>query len=258
MIGAALRVAVRRAGAPGGIRFTRRQLYFELQRAVLPLYRAPRRPRFTLPAVIGPARFEAALARLGDVPGLLPEAAPPPPARPEPPDLYDYGLPRLLVCQDASIAAMLLANGLHMESACPVFAAADLPLDTRLMATLDGATIHVLHDASPVGVSTVEQVRAAFPGIAVNPLGLRPAHAAALHLPTGRGAGGPGPATWLPWERRWLAAGHLAEVAAVNPARLLRTVHRLVRGIARVRPPLPKLRQIRGIGYLSWPDGSAA
>jgi hypothetical protein len=58
-------------------------------------------------------------------------------------------------------------------------------------------------------------------------------HAKALHLPT---------------------LGPTAEVAAVNPARLLRTVHRLVREQYRPRKSLPRLRRLAATGYLSWPE----
>jgi hypothetical protein len=258
----AWRRAARRAGAPGGLRFTARQLYHELCRGRQPLHRLGRRPRFTLRPAVSWAAFERASARYGPPPGMLP---PPAPAVAAPlsdiPDLYDYGLPRLLVCQDAEIAAMLRANELHMESACPVYALDDLPFDPRIVGALGrgAGTVYVLHDASPAGLSCVAAVRAAFaaPGIAVEPLGLRPVHAAALHLARRRGTpADPGPETrlWAPWERAWLARGHTVEVAAVPPARLLRTVHRLVRGFRRVRTS-PRLRHLSAVGYLTWPEG---
>jgi hypothetical protein len=56
-----------------------------------------------------------------------------------------------------------------------------------------------------------------------------------------------------PWEQRWLRAGRSVEVAAVNPARLLRAVHRLVRDQARPRRPLPRLRELEAVGFLSSP-----
>lgn len=230
----ALRGAVARAGAPGRIRFTERQLYFELCRTLQPLCRAPRRLRFTVPAPVGYERFRAALARVGEAPGLL--AGPRGPAPEPPPEVFGYGLPRVLVCQSRDIADMLLANGLHMESVCPVFAVGDLPLDERLRAALEAGAgrVHVLHDEADGG--TVDAVAAWARNIPVTPLGLRPVHAAALHLPR---------------------VGATAEVAAVNPARLLRTVHRLVREQYRPRRTLPRLRRLAATGYLSWPEPGA-
>ncbi|MDG6105118.1 hypothetical protein Daura_33540 [Dactylosporangium aurantiacum] len=258
----AVAAAVVRAGAPGRIRFTRRQLYYEVCRGLLPVHRLPRTLKFTLPAPVGYARFLAALERHGPVPGLLEEPAERRTApRDDVPDLYDYGLPRLLVCQDAGIAGMLLANELHMESACPVFALRDLPLDPRLAEALrrtGDAAVYVLHDASRAGYAAVEDVRAWAGDLRVHPLGLRPVHAAALHLTTApreRSAAGSAaaPAGLALWELRRLRAGRSVEVAAVNPARLLRTVHRLVRGQTRHRRRTARLRQLQAAGFMTWP-----
>jgi hypothetical protein len=257
----ALDRAIARAAAPGPIRYTGRQLYYELCRVLRPLHVAPRRPGFTLRAPISYGRFKTALDRRRRPAGLVAQDAPH--HHPDPPaELFDYGLPRLLVCQDGAIAAMLLANELHMESACPVFQLADLPPDPRLTGALreGAATVHVLHDASPAGLDAVGRVRQVFEGIPVNALGLRPAHAAALHLTAARRppAAVPdgGDADLLVWERRWLRSGRFAEVASVNPARLLRTVHRLVRGQSRLRPR-PSLREFREAGFMTWPEGAA-
>lgn len=265
----ALPVAVDRAGAPGPIRFTERQLYYELCRLLQPLHALPRRVRLTVPPPIRYEGFLAALSRRGgDVPGLLPAPAGGRPASATvAPDVFDYGLPRLLVCQHAAIADMLLANDLHMESACPVFSCADAPLDPRLTAALrraGTASVYVLHDASAAGSATLTSVRQWFTGcdaVRVSSLGLSPAHAASLHLTARHAPAEPGAASshqatadgLQPWERRWLRSGRSAEVAAVNPARLLRTVHRLVRGRGRSRRGTSRLSQVRAAGFMSWP-----
>jgi len=261
MNGVLLRHAGARAGAPGAIRFTERQLYYELCRVLQPLCRARRRPGFTVPAPVSYHRYESALRRWsGEVPGLLTGPRPPVPAPPA--EVFDYGLPRVLVCQHREIADMLLANRLHMESACPVFAVDDLPLDDRLPDAVrrgDGR-LYVLHDASFAGLAAVATVRRWADALPLTPLGLRPAHAAALHLPRIRvpAAESAADAVLLdalePWELRWLRSGRVAEVAAVNPARLLRTVHRLVRNQSRPRRALPRLRGLSAVGFLSWPS----
>ncbi|MFB6617927.1 hypothetical protein ACIGFK_16975 [Streptomyces sp. NPDC085524] len=264
--------AAARAADPGGLRFTERQLYYETCRV---LSRAPRLlrriPGTPAPVLRLPSFTRALDARGRDtVPGLLPAPVPPaggPGARRSEPDLYDYGLPRLLLCQDRSIAAMLLANHVHLEAACPVLAAADaLPLAPSLVAALEraeGATVHVLHDASPEGVALPARVRAALgpvAGVRVSSLGLVPRHVSALRLPTGRGpalapeAGARWPAALRPREAAWLARGRFAEVAAVPPARLVRTVLRLTRG---PRPPRDsmwgELSGLRAAGFMTWP-----
>ncbi|MFE4370100.1 hypothetical protein ACFRMN_18045 [Streptomyces sp. NPDC056835] len=268
----ALATAVERAGAPGRIRFTELQLYYEMCRVLRPSRLVPRRLPLTPAPPVRYERFEEALRRHGAVPGLLAPASAPAPARaprepsepaePAEPDLYDYGLPRLLVCQSRQVARMLLANDVHLEAACPVFAAEDLPLDPRLVTGLgrvDGATAHVLHDASTEGIALTARVRDALPGVRVSSMGLVPRHATALHLISPRGpAPGAGPLTLPaalePRERDWLAEGRFAEVESVPPARLLRTVLRLVRG-----PRTPShsvwtgLRELRTAGFMTWP-----
>jgi hypothetical protein len=221
MNGVLLRHAGARAGAPGAIRFTERQLYYELCRVLQPLCRARRRPGFAVPAPVSYHRYETALRRWsGEVSGLLTGPRSPAPAPPA--EVFDYGLPRVLVCQHREIADMLLANRLHMESACPVFAVDDLPLDDRLPDAVrrgDGR-LYVLHDASFAGLAAVATVRRWADDLPLTPLGLRPAHAAALHLPrirvpaanrprtpcsstpSNRGnCGGCGPGGWPRWPR---------------------------------------------------------
>lgn len=239
-----LRRAIARAAAPNGLRFTERQLYYEVCRVVLPVHRLPRNPSFTVPAAVPYGTFRAALRRHGAVPGML-DVSPPRPTTvgrhtPEP-DLFDYGLPRLLVCQSHPVAEMLRANGMPMESACPVLSVAELPLDPRVTAMLGrgGGTVYVLHDADTDGLLLPERLAALTEipdGVRVTPIGLLHAQAAPLHL-----------------TRRPNSSGCAVEVEAVNPAVLLRTVHRLVRDVHRTRPPLIELRRARHTGFLTWP-----
>ncbi|WP_354638693.1 hypothetical protein [Kitasatospora camelliae] len=260
----ALLAAARRAGEPEGLRFTERQLYYELCRVLQPLHRGPRRLPYTLAPPVRYRDFRAALAGRPEI-GVLPPPASRPAAAlpPAESDLYDYAFPRLLVCQDRSIAAMIRANGIHLEAACPVFAAADLPLDARLTEALDragGAVVHVLHDASPAGLACYRRIRDRYsPLLRVRPMGLAPRDAAALHLTAGRSPTpyrGPLPPGMRAGERAWLAAGRFSEVAAVPPARLLRTVIRGVRGegVPARLPVRHRLRGLRGSGFLTWPS----
>jgi hypothetical protein len=188
-------------------------------------------------------------------------------------DVLDYGLPRLLICADAGIARMLVANDLHMEATCAVFAEADLPLDPRLSQALGrfaGAAVYVLHDASVAGLSLPGRIHDALAlpaGVPVSTLGLLPGHAGALHLaaqrdggrrgggasPGGVPPGGALPATLTRREVRWLRSGRYAETAAVPPVQLVRTLHRLLRGRQRRRGRRPDLRAAREAGFLSWP-----
>jgi len=241
MIDRALRVAIERAGAPGGIRFTERQLYFELCRVLLPLGRLPRSVPFTSVAPVPQRVFRDALRRHGETPGLLTTSrrVGPMGGVTTEPDLFDYGLPRLLVCQDPAIADMLHANDLPMESACPVMSMAELPLDPRVLGMLalaDESAIYLLHDADRTGLEMPERVRALVSGeVRIVPLGLQPRQAATMHLPRVRGAA--------------------PELAAINPATLVRGVHRMVRGVRRDRPRWAELRRVKEVGFMTWPSG---
>jgi hypothetical protein len=249
VIDRAVASAVVRAGAPEDVAYTERQLYYETCRVLLPAHRLPRRPRFTVPAPVPYGRFVVALDRYrerrGEPPGLLAGSLSPPviaDGGPSAADLFDYGLPRLLVCQHADIAAMLLANELHMEAACAIVSAgvsAGVPLPDPLrecLARTGAPEVSVLHDADVDGLALAAELpaRLGLPASArVTALGLRPVHAAGLHLAVPRGGA--------------------AEVAAVNPARLLRTLRRLMFGARRTRPPLV-LRRERAVGFLTWPE----
>ena len=116
--------------------------------------------------------------------------------------------------------------------------------------------MYVLHAAGPSGYAAVEHVRRWAGELRVQPLGLRPVHAAALHLTAGPREARTdldAPVGLEPWEVRRLRAGRSVEVAAVNPARLLRTVHRLVRGQTRTRRRSARLRQLQAAGFMTWP-----
>ncbi|HEY8982553.1 MAG TPA: hypothetical protein VIU15_23560 [Streptomyces sp.] len=264
----AIAEAARRAAIPGNLRFTERQLYYETCRVLRPRPAPLRRVPYSPPPPVRLPHFTEALLGL-HLPGLLPAATPAPttggPAAE--PDLYDYGVPRLLICQDRQIAGMLLANHVHLEAACPILAAPDdLPLDPRLrdaLAEAGTATVHVLHDASPTGITLPAKIRDSLgpvPGVRVTSLGIVPRHAQTLHLVSGRRPGrvppiGPLPHGLKAAEVDWLARGRFAEVAAIPPARLVRAVLRMTRGPRPVRASVwSELRDLRTAGFMTWPD----
>lgn len=232
--------AARTAAAPTGLLFTERQLYYEVCRTVLPAHRLGRLPGFVLPAPVPYPAFTAAVQRLAP-PGLLQ----PRPARRRPigaatpePDLFDYGLPRLLICESHPVAEMLRANGLPMESACAVVSVDELPLDPGIVSMLElaqSAAVYVLHDASARGLELPAELPSLTPlpsSVPVIGIGLRRAQAASLHL---------------------AQRNSTVEVESVNPAVLLRSVHRLVRDVHRRPEPLLDWRAARSAGFLTWP-----
>lgn len=263
-----LPLAVSAATAPNGIHITEGQLYYELCRLLAPAHRLPRRPAFTPRAPVRHSAFRAALDRHGPIPELLPATEV---RRAElgrhttEPDLFDYGLPRLLICASHDIAHMLRVNGLPMESACPVLSAAELPLHPGMAAMLDrvSGTVYLLHEASAEGLRSLTSIRTLTDlpdNVRIVPIGLRPRQAMALHLfhtgtaPTAATTASVAGALALDEaERRWLRRGRTVELDAVHPAALLRTVHRLVRGVRTPHGPLLDVRRARDTGFLTWP-----
>lgn len=304
----ALERSIAHAGM-GGVRYTRRQLYYEVCRTLLPPSRIPdaasqttaavgssltlalRRPHplwigtmsasllmsvpslvwrlpFTLTPPLTETAFDDALAayraRHGDPPGLLSDDVPPFLALDDrEPDLYDYGLAYALICQDTSIARMLRANFLHMEMSCAILALEEAsPLPDALIAMLMRAPVPrilLLHDASPEGLRFAADAAALLDlprGFRVRALGLTPMHALRRHLFAVRRSE---PLEDLPVslnliERAWLRTGYRAEVAALRPVTLLRTLHRVVRPARRRESWFSSLRRWRTIGYMSWPE----
>lgn len=225
----ALRRARRRIDALG-LRVTPDQLYYETCRSVLPLHRAPGRPGFLTPRPVRRAAFDRALV---DTAALVTARVPVLAGASEAADILDYGLPRLLICQHDTVAAMLLANDLHMECATAVLGGSQVvdgvpgPLTEALSAV--SGVVHLLHDATPAGLAWRAAVQDRVPA---RSLGLSPAQARSLHLHRAPGGG--------------------AEIAAVPPAHLLRVLRRLLAG--RVHRPTPPLWERAGLGFLSWPD----
>lgn len=230
-----------------------------------------RMARFTLTPPLAYTAFadqlETYCDRYGTPPGLLLPSGPPPlTLTGDAPDLTDYGLPRLLICQHDEIAHMLLANRFHMETSCAILSlAAATPLPDALREMLlrtPEAHVYLLHDASAAGVALVSRLRThlQLPApIPISAVGLRPVHAFRLHLFATRvPACAPEPHDWpaylTPAERAWLQAGWCAEVAAVRPARLLLALRRIL--LSLVPPPfqLPDWRRERAIGFLTWPE----
>lgn len=265
MITYAIGKAVRQFRALG-LHYTERQLYYETCRLLLPWWRyLP----IKLAVPVAWPRFTAALARLqarGVVcVGLLPA--------PElqlasivPRDLQLFGLPRVLLCSDAHIAAMLDANGLALELGCPVVNVAQacpLPSPMAQMLQRAGGRVYLLHNANTADVALGAELgsRLQLPeGIGFTALGLRPAHALRLRLfvQREREAGSMKQeaamgASLSPKERRWLAGGRSAELAALPPLRLLRAMRRLLHPEVPTPSLWVQLRRWPQLGYMSWP-----
>ncbi|MFP4322778.1 MAG: hypothetical protein ACLFTK_10020 [Anaerolineales bacterium] len=205
---------------------------------------------------ISPDEFErqraAYVRHHGPPSGLLDDLTPPQPHHgpPSEPDLRDYAIPAALICQDADIAAMLLANDMHVRFACAVVTDPIPPEVLAMLARADEPRLYALHDASLEGLEWAYQLPAKYdvPLVAV---GLRPAHAQRLQLLCQTSVASPADApTWHTYylssaERTWLEAGYRAELAAVPPGDLLAQLERvLTRGAVSLLPREGRLAKI--------------
>ncbi|MGQ9481566.1 hypothetical protein [Chloroflexus sp.] len=222
---------------------------------------------FTLVPPVDEALFTEVLtihrARYGEPPGLL---APPSSHafevryRERDPDLYDYGLAFVLVCQDNTIAYMLRANFVHMEIGGAILAMEEAtPLPDALVAMLMRTStprVLLLHDASPAGLrwaAHVPQLLDLPYGFRITALGLRPIHVLRRHLFALRSHRYSGELPSLNLiERIWLRAGYWVEVAALPPVVLLRSLRYVTRPVPQRRDSWwSELRRWRTSGYMS-------
>lgn len=291
----ALTISIEHVATPGNLFYTERQFYYELCRTLKPIPGLVIRPTlWTLNAGIYPMLFAlhrgivrfasftlkpplsypdftralpTYLSEKGTPSGLLSiTLSTPLPLEGREPDLADYGLPRLLICQDRDIARMLRANLFHMEVSCAVLSLAEaIPLPEpfrRMLIRTAGARLYLLHDASPEGLALTLSLRRQLdlpPSVRMIAIGLRPAHAHQLHLFVTRETPPPGyTAAWPSYlttrERVWLQTGWHAEVAAINPARLLRALRRIMLGIRSPKRRFPNFRHDQKVGFMTWPS----
>ncbi|HST62578.1 MAG TPA: hypothetical protein VLK84_27990 [Longimicrobium sp.] len=206
----------------------------------------PRPPRIPFPAFQATylAKWRAAH---GDVAGLLPprEAQLAAPAREVPGDVAAFSFDRAVVTDRWETAAMLVANRFHFEHNCAVLSHDGYPhgiADTvkAMLRRNPNLTVFALHDASPGGCLLPLQLRDPewFPdtSIRIVDVGLRPDMARKLRMPALHVPTGPKPprlAEVLPPEDvAWLAENHVAELAALRPAQVMRAVYQAIAAVA--------------------------
>lgn len=158
------------------------------------------------------------------------------------PDVTAYSFDRALITERANTAAMLVANRFHFENNCAILSFdRRFPGGNRVPAILEmlrrnpNLSVFALHDASAQGMTLASRLReeAWFPNAAsarIFDLGLRPRHAMdgrmllAERSESQISVPAPVEALLTPEEAQWLRDGNSAEVAALRPARLMRSV----------------------------------
>jgi hypothetical protein len=156
----------------------------------------------------------------------------------EPPDLTAYSFDRALVTNLGETAAMLVANNFHFENNCAILSADGYPYERAetILAMLrqnPQLTVFAVHDASIPGCHLPRRLREERwfpdPALRIVDLGLRPAHAQQMRLPVLEGTPEILPAELQPGltaaEAAWLAAGKRVELAALRPAKLMRSIY---------------------------------
>ncbi len=159
-----------------------------------------------------------------------------------PPDLTGYSFDRVLVCESAEVAAMLVANRFHFENNCAILSLdRQFPEGGRFEAILNMLRrnprlfVFALHDATSQGITVPERLRGPnwFPdsqSAFIVDLGLRPKHLINTNVPlinSPTDVSLPPNASMLlaPDEIAWLKAGNQGQVEALRPARLMRAVY---------------------------------
>jgi hypothetical protein len=165
-------------------------------------------------------------------------------------DVTAYSFDRLVVCDRAEIAQMLIANNFHFENNCAILSITGYPQDIFAI-TMDmlrrnpALQVYALHDCSPRGVGLVQQLRMSDrwfqdSTITIIDVGLTPRQvmsARGLFVQTSaestQTAKQLPPDQWVgltPAEVQWLEAGNYVELASFPPQRLLQVLNRGIAG----------------------------
>ena len=235
--------------APGGLAYTEQQLYYEFCRHLTPRWlRQVRKLLYLTPVPpVSSAQFSAILKAYilqhGCPAGLLTaKTLSPLLMTNSAPDLTSYGLSKIIICQEESIANMLLANYFHMDLSCAVLSlAAATPLPDAIcamMARSMGACVYFLHSANLQALTLISQLRRSLDLSDGTPLvivGLRPRQISQMQLFATRLRD---PVVEkerncndLPWyltkrEKEWLYANWCCELSSVKPDVLFRLLSR--------------------------------
>lgn len=160
------------------------------------------------------------------------------------PDVSSYSFDRLIVVESAAIAQMLIANNLHLEHNAAILSITGYPQNifSTVMTMLrrnPNLTVYALHDASPRGLTMVQQLTNDpqwFQGqpVKVIDLGLLPRQILAqgkFAVYTSRDMAleakllpADARQKLSPEELRWLAAGKFVELEAFGPQKLLQVI----------------------------------
>jgi hypothetical protein len=166
------------------------------------------------------------------------------------PDVTAYSFDRLVVCDSAEIAQMLIANNFHFENNCAVLSITGYPQDIfattmEMLHRNPALKVYGVHDCSPKGIGLIQQLQNSdrwFKGsnVVLIDVGLTPRQvmsAPGLFIQTStesmQAAQQLSPAqlgNLTPAEVQWLTAGNYVELESFTPQRLIQVLNRSIAG----------------------------
>jgi hypothetical protein len=170
------------------------------------------------------------------------------------PDITAYSFDRLVVCDNAEIAQMLIANNFHFENNCAVLSITGYPQSIfntvlEMLRRNPDLKVYALHDASPNGVSLVHQLTTSSnwfrdSNVVIFDLGLMPRQILSnRNMFVLKAEESAQQSQNLPEavrqnlsveELKWLDAGNFVELESFTPRKILQVV---TQGIAKSRDP---------------------
>ncbi|MBD2776946.1 hypothetical protein ICL16_34075 [Iningainema sp. BLCCT55] len=167
------------------------------------------------------------------------------------PDVTAYSFDRLIVCDSAAIAQLLIANNFHFENNCAILSITGYPQSIfattmQMLRRNPDLNVYALHDCSPRGISLVHQLRTSTnwfynSNVMIIDVGILPHQIIAakrgMFIQTSQELAQE--AKQLPIEVRqslstqeleWLESGNFVELESFTPQTLIQILHRSIAG----------------------------
>jgi hypothetical protein len=165
-------------------------------------------------------------------------------------DVTAYSFDRLVVCQTAEVAQMLIANNFHFENNCAILSMGGYPEDIfditmQMLRRNADLKVYLFHDCSPQGMSILHQLKTSDrwfkdSNISIIDVGLTPNQvmtAKHLFIRTSTNSAYTAkqipPSEWTglsPDEVTWLTEGNYVELESFTPQQLIQVLNRGIAG----------------------------
>jgi hypothetical protein len=165
-------------------------------------------------------------------------------------DVTVYSFDRLVVCQTAEVAQMLIANNFHFENNCAILSIGGYPEDIfditmQMLYRNADLKVYLLHDCSPQGMRILHQLKTSDlwfknSNVSIIDIGLRPNQVMSskhLFVRTSLNSAYTAkqilPSEWTglsPDEVNWLTQGNYVELESFTPQQLIQVLNRGIAG----------------------------